>query len=308
MSKKYKTHVICYSISIAENLKQKFADNSEVITSKTSTNELKAIINKWVNGKLQILISTSTAVAGIDSFYVERVIFYGMPFSLMYVQQGVGRLRQKGSVAFVVNLNTYDIDGDASDIFSNHCVKLWLQNVNQCRLQAFNKMFSGRLCDPCNDCDICKRSPVLQNIINIQRKREEYDHTKDVGEKLYIQCQTKCGFCDKNTCYRYCNRYGCYKCGEKNHFANVCLLDKTSFHQRYSRSMCFTCYRYQTAHHVSENKFTCHTQENKNMFKNFLFKCVVDGRTIQDVCDGLYKNTVSQDDFFYKLGLLISES
>ena len=60
-----------------------------LITNETKRNDLKRILSQLTEKKLLTLITTLTAVACIDSSHVDIVIFYWLPYSLMYIQQGV---------------------------------------------------------------------------------------------------------------------------------------------------------------------------------------------------------------------------
>ena len=86
---KYVTHVICRSIIKAKTLYDELDRNQcgkcGLITGQCDSDDVKDVLSRWTRGDLSTLITTSTAVAGIDSSHVNRVIFYGLPYSLMYI-------------------------------------------------------------------------------------------------------------------------------------------------------------------------------------------------------------------------------
>ena len=295
------THVICSTKEKAYTLHNRIGSGSSaVITSDSPRLHVERILSEWTSGKFRTLISTSTAVAGVDSSHVQRVIFYGMPYSLMFIHQGIGRLRQSGSVIFVVDLScdTASVEG-LPTIFCQTIAKMWLL-TSSCRWQAFNKMFSGLNCHTCNVCDVCLRSRVLKNSQNIGDLIERKKNVIEKGRQFYSRCFSKCGACYNSSCSRCCIN-GCYICGSSRHFGNNCGLDKSVFHNKYSKKLCFICYRYQEGHHI--NGQSCHTHLNKNMFKNFILKRVINSyNSIENVCDSLFSNAGSFDEFLYNLG------
>ena len=162
---KYVTHVICRSIMKAKTLYEKLDRNQcgkcGLITGQCDSDDVKDVLSRWTRGDLSTLITTSTAVAGIDSSHVNRVIFYGLPYSLMFIHQGVGRLRQRGSVEFVVDIpSNLDLDNLSPSIFSEEMVTKWLLDKS-CRVRRFNQLFSGVITSPCKICDVCIRSSFI---------------------------------------------------------------------------------------------------------------------------------------------------
>ena len=77
---KYVTHVICRSIIKAMELYEELSRNQcgkcGLITGQCDFNDIMAVFSRWTRGDLSTLITTSTAVAGIDSSHVNIVIFY----------------------------------------------------------------------------------------------------------------------------------------------------------------------------------------------------------------------------------------
>ena len=151
-------------MTLHEELSRNQSDQCGLITGQCDFNDIMAVFSRWTRGDLSTLITTSTAVAGIDSSHVNRVIFYGLPYSLMFIHQGVDRLRQRGSVEFVVDIpSNLDLDNLSPSIFSEEMVTKWLLDKS-CRVRRFNRLFSGvSKYLRCEICNVCTRSNASMN-------------------------------------------------------------------------------------------------------------------------------------------------
>ena len=173
----YITHVICQTVHGAKTLYNHLTTLQRgLITGSCDPMAVKDVLSRWTKRQISTLITTSTAVAGIDSSHVNRVIFFGLPYSLMYVHQGVGRLRKPGVVEFVVgipeNEDLNDVSSVSPSIFCDKIVKKWLLDQS-CRWKSFNYLFSGKSTNVCNRCDVCTSSDIYRTLRSLSHEMME---------------------------------------------------------------------------------------------------------------------------------------
>ena len=131
----------------------------------------------------------------------------------MFIHQGVGRLRQRGSVEFVVDIpSNLDLDNLSPSIFSEKMVTKWLLDKS-CRVRRFNQLFSGVNTSPCKICDVCIRSSASMNRIEILSQEGDRARVVDLGKSFYNQLKSQCGYCKDLQCKKMCDKRRCYKCG-----------------------------------------------------------------------------------------------
>ncbi len=103
----------------------------------------------------------------------------------MFIHQGVGRLRQRGSVGFVVDIpSNLDLDNLSPSIFSEEMVLKWLLDKS-CRVRRFNQLFSGVITSPCKIYDVCVRSSASMNRMEILSQEGDRARVVDVGKYFY---------------------------------------------------------------------------------------------------------------------------
>ena len=313
-------------------------ENCEVLTSEIETDSQNEIIDRWIKGKLNVLISTSCATSGMNNVHLKTVIFFGTPINLLYFQQGVGRLRGKGKAIVCSFPEENKFESQVFDIMKvcdnakESIIKKWFSydsaktffETNLCRKALFHFYATNRRINPClNSCDVCCRSNIAKSAEasnNAFAKRQRViNESTEIGRKLLNISYSMCLVCkSKGKCS--CISHGaCYKCARLGHSANDsnCSI-KSNIQWIFGKGkICYFCYRWTLNNHDKHPPGKeCLNKTNRNYFKSFL-KYVGEGSTqgksiTEEVLRNLYwqgdKQLSNENDVLFRLGQMYQKS
>ena len=80
-------------------------ENSDVVTGIESADRRKALIDKFKDDKMQIMIATEAASEGINLQFCSMLINYDLPWNPQRVEQRIGRVHRMGQKYDVVVVN-----------------------------------------------------------------------------------------------------------------------------------------------------------------------------------------------------------
>ena len=89
-------HIFAATTADADNLAEQFkvsGTDFAVVRSGIPMDQVMEVCNRWRDGKLQILITTTCGLVGIESPSCSMLVFHGFLYNLLQIVQAFGRLR-----------------------------------------------------------------------------------------------------------------------------------------------------------------------------------------------------------------------
>jgi superfamily II DNA helicase RecQ len=230
------------------------------VTSQTPEVEQDSICQAWRDGKVDVLISTTIALVGVESSRCQCIIVVGYLYSAMSLIQAFGRLRpkQRGKDASIsIFLGTqrperlHEIEQEEQGtwqlllgkglvsredeaVFLRVCTLKslyeWCMNESQCRLQSLADLW-GYKKSACGRCDCClgatmNNSSFISDAAAALSRHETKMAMSHRARSVRYQLMTSCVLCNKSICSGEC-RGGCFKCGEMGHITRNCGSART---------------------------------------------------------------------------------
>ena len=310
----------------------------EVLTSEIEINTQNDIMDRWIQGKINVLISTSCANSGVNNIHLKTVIFFGTPMHLLYYQQGIGRIRGKGKAIVCSYSDENKFESQVYDIMKvcdnskESIIKKWFSyesaksffSDNVCRKALFHFYATNRRINPCvNSCDVCCRSNIAKSAEasnNAFAKRQKLiNESTEIGRKLLNISYSMCLVCKSKGKCSCISHVACYKCARLGHSANDsnCSI-KSNIQLIFGKGkICYFCYRWTLNNHDKHPPGKeCLNKTNRNYFKSFL-KYVGEGSTqgksiTEEVLRNLYwqgdKQLSNENDVLFRLGQMYQKS
>lgn len=242
--------------------------NAVCLNSNTTFKQQQSIAERWRNGSIGVLISTSLAVVGNENSKCASLVLCNFMFNLFNIPQIFGRLRPNQRIStgkieiFVEDVSAEVLrqryrnqDDQRYETLRSQClltdrlifdrfltsasVREWLLVTKGCRLKSLSNIY-GIARDECGVCDRCRNRPisVLASVAATQSSEEKAIEQKarDVLQSLRIRCFLCSSIaCDGLKCRGSCI---CYKCGGY-HKAKECVI---SLSHAIGQKACYGCF------------------------------------------------------------------
>lgn len=129
----------------------------------------------WFKGLAKWMVATTGFLHGIDNPHVDAVIFVGIPYGLINIEQGAGRAGRSGQPANIFllkNPTSWYIGSDMpqEDPECRRLATLWAGNTTDCRRLQMSKIMdgTGKSCEELAGsllCDVCQPDTEIIKVI-----------------------------------------------------------------------------------------------------------------------------------------------
>ena len=277
-------HVVCSNLEEVKRVCDGVKNYERSVASLTSADlreDKREVTAKWFRGDLRVLVSTTCALAGVESSNLRKLVLVGHVYSLLNLLQFRGRLRPsnlaKGGVELVVYLSPRRVKVEDSDqilwgslsgdgllkdeqrkFFDESLSGAALQNFffspGVCRNRALAGIFGSGTANKCGKCDICLQSPVINSRRRSTTQVDLDNKNKEKANAFLRELEETCVICSSRHCSGCFTKHRCFYCGG-NHFGQNCS-DKTRIRNILQKHrVCFGCYRYDCFMNCKESNF-----------------------------------------------------
>ena len=165
--------IFCINIETVEKLGSLLG--SSISHSKMDHSVRITQQNMWFEGTSKWMVASPGFLHGIDHPGVDAVIFVGIPYGLINIEQGSGRAGRAGQEANIFLLNNpyeYWLDDGRpeTDPECRQAATLFTRNSTDCRRYQMTKFMNGTglICGEVDGallCDVCKPTSELINVV-----------------------------------------------------------------------------------------------------------------------------------------------
>jgi Helicase conserved C-terminal domain len=167
--------IFCIDIPTVNDIAKHFGDCK---SHSQMPSDLKAQFQEsWYQGHHQWMVATSGFMHGIDHPDVQAILFIGIPFGAINIEQGAGRAGRSGQPAFVFLLHSNNTIFCSVDGWEDRqCIAAageWAQTNIECRRKVMTCLMDGGDGMDCTEiegaeqCDLCNPNTDLLHSVRI---------------------------------------------------------------------------------------------------------------------------------------------